>query len=111
MDFLGLKNLTIIKKVTDQVKEVDFKNIPLDDKETYELFKNANTNGVFQFESGGMKKFLSELKPDNINDLIAAVALYRPGPMDNIPHYIARKHKKEKIDYVNNDLKNILEDT
>lgn len=111
MDFLGLKNLTIIKKVTDQVKEVDFKNIPLDDKETYELFKNANTDGVFQFESGGMKKFLSELRPDNINDLIAAVALYRPGPMNNIPHYIARKHKKEKIDYVNNDLRSILEDT
>ncbi len=111
MDFLGLKNLSIIDKVTRRIGDVKFNEIPLDDKKTYELFKEGNVNGIFQFESQGMRSFVSELKPNNINDLIAAVALFRPGPIDNIPHYVARKHGKEKITYVNDDLKEILEPT
>ena len=110
MDFLGLKNLTVISNVLDKV-DIKFNDIPLDDKKTFELFINDNVDGVFQFESKGMRNFVRELKPDNIDDLIAAVALFRPGPMENIPHYVARKHKKEKITYIHPDLEDILKDT
>lgn len=110
MDFLGLKNLTIIDKVIKNTN-IKFSDIPLDDKKTYELFANGNLDGVFQFESQGMKKFIMELKPSNISDLIDAVALFRPGPMENIDTYVKRRHKKEKITYINEDLKDILSST
>ena len=110
MDFLGLKNLSIVDKILSKVN-IKFNEIPLDDKKTFELFSSGNLDGVFQFESSGMKKFITELKPDNLGDLIAAVALFRPGPMDNIPSYIARKHNKEKVTYIHDDLKDILSST
>lgn len=110
MDFLGIKNLTVVDKITKEAN-INFNDIPLDDKKTYELFSNGDLDGVFQFESNGMKKFIEELKPTKIDDLISAIALYRPGPMENIPLYIARKNKKEKVSYINDDLKDILKDT
>lgn len=111
MDFLGLKNLTVIDNIINAVGNIDFNNILLDDAKTYELFSNADVDGIFQFESPGMRKFVGELKPETIDDLISAVALYRPGPMDNIPSFIARRHGKEKITYIHDDLKEILEPT
>lgn len=110
MDFLGLKNLTIIDRVIKKAN-IKFSDIPLDDKSTYDLFKNGNLDGVFQFESQGMKKFISNLKPENINDLVAAVALFRPGPMENIDTYVKRRHNLQKISYINEDLKDILSST
>jgi len=104
MDFLGLKTLSIIRDAVKNVKEskgvdVDPHSIPFDDPATYELFSQGKTTGIFQFESDGMKKYLRELKPNKIEDLIAMNALYRPGPMDYIPSFIARKHGREKISY------------
>lgn len=110
MDFLGLKNLTIVSKILNKIG-LKFSDISLDDKKTYKLFADGNLSSVFQFESTGMRNFIRELKPDNINDLIAAVSLFRPGPIDNIPHYIARKYNKEKITYINKDLEEILKPT
>ena len=110
MDFLGLKNLTIIDKVLNKLN-IKFNDIPLDDRKTFELFEKGNLEGIFQFESNGMKKFIIDLKPNNIDDLIAAVALFRPGPIDNIPSFINRKYGKEKIDYINDDIQNILKET
>ena len=97
MDFLGLKTLSIIKDAVENVRRVqginlDIDNIPLDDRKTYQLFCKGETTGIFQFESAGMKKYLRALKPNRLEDLIAMNALYRPGPMDNIPSFIARKH-------------------
>lgn len=111
MDFLGLKNLTVISNVMEKVDDIKFNDIPLNDKKTFELFCNDNVDGIFQFESKGMRNFVQELKPNSIDDLIAAIALFRPGPMSNIPHYVARKHGKEKITYVHDDLKDILKET
>ncbi len=116
MDFLGISNLTIIDEIIKNIKRnenlnITMTNIPLDDKKTLEIFYNADTDGIFQFESNGMKNFLKKLKPTNLNDLIAAIALFRPGPMDNIDSYIKRKEKKEKIDYLDPSLKPILEPT
>lgn len=116
MDFLGLSNLTLIDSVIKEIREkeklnITFSRIPLDDKKTYEIFKTANTDGIFQFESPGMRSFLKKLQPNNIEDLIAAIALYRPGPMDNIDTYIKRKEGKEQIDYIHKDLENILKPT
>jgi DNA polymerase-3 subunit alpha len=104
MDFLGLKTLTIIKKALQYIKEVhnvevDIENVDLKDKKTFELLSKGMTDGVFQFESAGMKKYLSKLKPNQFEDLIAMVALYRPGPMQFIDTYINRKHGKEDIVY------------
>lgn len=104
MDFLGLKTLSIIKDAIRIVKErkgieIIQDDIPLDDAKTFELFQKGLTNGIFQFESPGMKKHLRNLKPDKFEDIIAMNALYRPGPMEYIPNYIARKHGKEKIEY------------
>lgn len=110
MDFLGLKNLSVIDKIVSKVN-IKFNDIPLDDKKTFDLFSRGDVDGVFQFESAGMRKFVSELKPEKIDDLVAAVALYRPGPMENIPSYVARRHGKEKVTYINDDLKGILEPT
>lgn len=111
MDFLGLKNLSVIDKIISKTGSIKFNEIPLDDKETFDLFSRGDVDGIFQFESAGMRKFVSELKPASIDDLIAAIALYRPGPMENIPLYVARRHGKEKVTYIHEDLKDILEPT
>lgn len=104
MDFLGLKTLSIIREALRNIKlstgkDLDIDSIPLDDEKTYELFQQGNTHAVFQFESVGMQKSLKQLKPSVFEDLIAMVALYRPGPMDNIPSFIRRKHGEEPIEY------------
>ena len=104
MDFLGLKTLSIIREALRNIKlstgqDLDINHIPLDDEETYKLFQEGNTHAVFQFESPGMQKSLKQLKPSVFEDLIAMVALYRPGPMDNIPSFIKRKHGLEEIKY------------
>lgn len=116
MDFLGLKTLTVIQNTLDQIKkltgqEIDLTNIPLDDKKTFELFQQARTTSVFQLESNGMKKYLKDLKPTKFEDIIAMIALYRPGPMEFIPDFIARKHGLKEIKYLHPKLKPILENT
>ena len=115
-DFLGLSNLTAIANTIKQVKytqdiDIDIDEIPLDDKDTFKLFQAGNTTGVFQFESDGMKKYLRDLKPTEIEDLIFMNAAYRPGPMMYIPSYIERKHGREKTTYLHESLKPILETT
>jgi DNA polymerase-3 subunit alpha len=116
MDFLGLKNLTILQNTLRIVKktkgvEINIDDIPIDDKKAYELLQKAQTTGVFQLESSGMKRYLKLLKPNNLEDIIAMVALYRPGPMDWIPDFIARKHGEREIKYLHPLLKPILEKT
>lgn len=116
MDFLGLINLSIIQDTVAMVKknrqiEVDMSHIPLDDKETFALLSKGLTTTVFQFESPGMQKYLRELKPNRIADLIAMNALYRPGPIDQIPHFIARKNGNEEIDCYHPDLEQVLGET
>ena len=118
MDFLGLKTLSIIKDAIHNIvkrhgeeKRIDIDDIPLEDEKTYELFQRGDMIGIFQFESDGMRKFLKELKPTNIEDLIAMNALYRPGPMDNIPSFIRRKHGEEPIEYPHEWLADILKPT
>jgi len=116
MDFLGLKTLTILKEAIALIKktrniEIDIDKIPIDDKKTYELFQRGEMIGIFQFESPGMQAYLKELKPTNIEDLIAMNALYRPGPMDDIPAYILRKNGKEKPYYFDPLAENILKPT
>jgi len=116
MDFLGLKNLTIIESALKIIKntrglDIDIDKIPLDDKITYKLFQDGETTGVFQFESSGMKRYLRELKPTIFEDIIAMVALYRPGPMEWIPDYIAGKHQTKKVAYLHPKLAPILEKT
>lgn len=115
-DFLGLKTLTTIKRAVDLVKadhgiELDMSTVSLDDKETYALLQRGDTAGVFQFESAGMKDVHKQIKPDRFEDLIAIVSLYRPGPMDNIPSYIRRKHGEEEITYLHPKLEPILKST
>lgn len=116
MDFLGLKNLTIITNIINDIKiltneEIVFSKIPLDDKETLKIFEEANTSGIFQFESVGMRNFLRQLKPNKFEDIFAAIALFRPGAAINIDSYIRRKHGEEKITYLDDCLKPILLDT
>lgn len=116
IDFLGLSNLTIINnalKIIKRVhkKDIDINSIPLDDPKTYELFQNGDTTGVFQFESAGMKRYLKELRPTEFNDLIAMNALYRPGPMQWIGDFIARKQDSSKIEYLHEKTKPALENT
>ncbi len=116
MDFLALRNLTIIQNVLELIqietgKVINLAEIPLDDKETLDIFKRVDTEGVFQFESSGMKNFISKLKPDNFSDLVAAVALFRPGPMQNIDTFIKRKEGKEQVIYPDSSLEDILKDT
>ncbi len=116
MDFLGLKNLTIIQNTLRIVRkthglDLDIDKIPLDDAKTYELFQKGETTGVFQFESSGMKRYLKLLKPTGIEDIIAMGALYRPGPMDWIPDFIAGKHGAKKINYLHPKLEPILNKT
>ena len=116
MDFLGLKTLSILNTAVKNVKlttgkKIDLDNLKLDDTKTYELFQSGYTNGTFQFESYGMQKHLKSLKPDRFEDLIAMNALYRPGPMEYIPNYIARKHGKEKIVYDLPEMEEFLSET
>ena len=116
MDFLGLKNLTIIDNILNDIKEttgevIDFSKIPLDDTETLKIFETANTSGIFQFESTGMKNFLRRLKPNSFEDIFAAIALFRPGPAVNIDTYIRRKHNEEKVTYIDKSLEQISSNT
>ncbi|MDR0871053.1 MAG: DNA polymerase III subunit alpha [Planctomycetaceae bacterium] len=116
MDFLGLKNLGGLANAIELIKEttgeeIDVYNLPDDDPKVFELFQRGETKGVFQFESGGMREWMIRLKPDNLRDLIALNALYRPGPMDNIPKYIAVKHGKEKAVYAHSILEDVLKET
>jgi len=116
MDFLGLRTLTIIKDAIELIKNnhqihIVPDEIPLDDEKTLELFQRGDTNGVFQFESDGMKKVLRDLKPTRLEDLIAVNALYRPGPMEYISNFVNRKHGREKITYDIEGMSEFLEDT
>ena len=116
MDFLGLKTLSILKEAVENVKlntghEVDLDTIPIDDPKTYELYQQGRTIGTFQFESSGMQKYLRELHPTVFEDLIAMNALYRPGPMDYIPSFIARKNGREAITYDIPCMEKYLKDT
>ncbi|MDR2585830.1 MAG: DNA polymerase III subunit alpha [Prevotellaceae bacterium] len=116
MDFLGLRTLSILREAVDNVKrvrevEVNLDALALDDNKTFELFSRGDTVGVFQFESDGMRKWLSELKPSHFEDLIAMNALYRPGPMDKIPDFIDRKFKRKVIEYDLPDMEEDLAET
>lgn len=115
MDFLGLRTLTVIHHTLEMLKrrgiEIDLENLPPDDEQTFEIFSEGNTVGIFQFESTGMKEYLRKLKPNRIEDLIAMNALFRPGPMKNIDTYIDRKYGREKIEYLHPKLEPILKET
>jgi DNA polymerase III subunit alpha len=116
MDFLGLRNLTIIENTLETIEKIhkqkiDIETLPLDDKKTFKLLQNGETTGVFQFESAGMKRYLKQLKSTNMEDIIAMVALYRPGPMELIPQYISNKHGETKASYLHPKLESILGST
>ena len=116
MDFLALRNLTIIQNVLELIEKekgikINLSEIPLNDKDTIEVFNSVDTEGIFQYESSGMKNFMAKLKPETFSDLYAAVALFRPGPMENIDSFIRRKNGKEKVDYIVSDLEPILNST
>lgn len=116
MDFLGLKTLTIIRDALTLIEQnhgvkIDIDEIPLDDKKTYELYQRGETNGTFQFESAGMQKYLRDLKPDKFDDLIAMNALYRPGPLEYIPDFIARKHGRQAVSYDLPEMEEYLRET
>jgi len=116
-DFLGLSNLTILRQAVDLIAQqrggarIDLETIPLDDAKTFELLASGETTGVFQLESPGMRRYVRELRPTSVHDLAAMVALYRPGPMDNIPAYIRRKHGQEPVTYLHPLLEPYLEKT
>jgi len=115
-DFLGLSNLTILRQAVDLVKqeraiEIDLDTIPLDDARTFELLASGETTGIFQLESAGMRRYIRDLRPTSVLDLAAMVALYRPGPMENIPAYIRRKHGQEKVTYLHPLLEPYLKKT
>lgn len=116
MDFLGLRNLSLIESILASIhrkasRKIDIRSIPLNDEKTFELLAKGETTGVFQLESEGMRKVLSRLKPSRFEDIVAVNALYRPGPMENIPLFIDRKHGRHKVEYPHPDLKPILENT
>ena len=116
MDFLGIKNLTIIDNIIKNIKEmynedIDFSKIPLDDKDTLHMFEEANTSGIFQFESTGMRNFLRRLRPNTFEDIFAAIALFRPGAAINIDSYIKRRHNEEKVTYLDPSLEKITKNT
>lgn len=116
MDFLGLRNLSLVEKVLKSInysreKPLHLEAIPIHDEKTFDMLRQGRTNGVFQLESQGMKRVLKELRPTSFEDIVAVNALYRPGPMDFIPNYIARKHHKEEVSYPHRDLQPILEKT
>lgn len=115
-DFLGLKTLTVIQKAVEIIKqvhgqEIEILKIPLDDKKTYDMISSGNSTGVFQLESSGMRDTLRKMRPNRFEDIIALVALYRPGPMDNIPKYIDVKEGREEADYLHPKLRPMLEET
>jgi DNA polymerase-3 subunit alpha len=114
-DFLGLKTLTVLARALDLLKargvDLDLSNLPLDDRPTFDLLTRADTVGVFQVEGAGVRDMLKKLKPDRFEDIIAVVSLYRPGPMENIPRYIAVKHGQEQPDYLHPALEGILKET
>ena len=114
-DFLGLKTLTVLDKSVELLKEreieLDLAQVPLDDEKTFKMLCKGDAAGVFQLESSGMRDVLKKLRPDRFEDIIAVVALYRPGPMDNIPSYIRRKHGEEPIDYLHPLLEDVLKET
>ena len=110
MDFLGLSNLTYIHNILDEVN-INFDDIPLNDSEALKIFYDVNTTGIFQFESSGMCNFLSKLKPNSFDDIVSSIALYRPGPMDNIDTFVNRKKGIEKISYIVPELEPILKST
>ncbi|HEY4889518.1 MAG TPA: DNA polymerase III subunit alpha [Candidatus Dormibacteraeota bacterium] len=116
IDFLGLQNLDIIATCMRLIKEhrgieIDLEHVPFDDAKTYELIANGDTHGVFQFEGAGMRRMLLDMRPQNFEDVSAAVALFRPGPMVNIPAFVARKQGREPIEYMHERLEPILRDT
>lgn len=116
MDFLGLRNLTLIESILDLIyratkKKVVIKDIPLDDNNVFQLLSSGETTGIFQLESDGIRNVLKQLQPTEFEDIVAVNALYRPGPMENIPLYIKRKHGREQVDYYHHDLRDILEST
>ena len=116
MDFLGLRNLTVIQDTEREIKrtrgiDIDFSEIPNDDKNVYNMIAQGKTDGVFQLEKNGMKQFMKELKPERIDDLIAGISLYRPGPMEFIPKYVKCKNGGEEITYTHKALEPILKDT
>lgn len=116
MDFLGLRNLTIIDEIVHHINEtqdtkLEIMKIPLDDKKTYDLIRDVDTIGVFQLESEGMKNLIRKIKPTCFEDIVATIALYRPGPMENIPEYLERRSHPEKVDYIHPSLKPILINT
>src|SRR5581483_7871286 len=111
MDFLGLRNLDVIDKACRLLGNLDISKIPLDDKKTYEMLARGDSTGVFQFESSGMREALRQVKPTVFDDLVALGALYRPGPMQYIPSFAARKNGKERISYLDKRLEPILGNT
>lgn len=116
MDFLGLSNLSALTQTVANIKrtrniDIDVRNLPLDDTRTYEMLGRGDTTGVFQLESAGMRRYIRELRPQNVRELAAMVALYRPGPMDHIPTYINRKHGRDPIEYPHPWLEPILKET
>ncbi len=116
IDFLGLKNLTIIENTLEILRkargiDIDMNNIPLDDKKAFKIFQKAETTGVFQLESSGMKRYLKQLEPSELEDIIVMVSLYRPGPMEFIPDYIDAKHGRRKVKYLDPRMKPVLEKT
>ena len=115
MDFLALKNLSLIDNIITDINEkeeiINFSKIPLDDKDTYKMFEEGNTCGIFQFESTGMRNFLKQLKPNSLDDIIAAIALFRPGASSSIDEYVKRKHKEKEIEYLDDSLIDITKNT
>ena len=116
MDFLGIDNLTLISNVIEEIRDkekinITFERIPNNDKKALDIFYNVDTDGIFQFESTGMKRFLEKLKIKSFDDIVLALALYRPGPMDNIDTFIRRREKREEITYIHPDLEPILKST
>lgn len=116
MDFLGLRNLTLIESIKNQIERqenvhINFSDISYEDQKTFELLSAGDTTGIFQLESQGMRQVLRRLKPSSLEDIVAVNALYRPGPMENIPLFIDRKHGRVKVSYPHPDLYDILKDT
>lgn len=116
MDFLGLRNLTIIDEIVNQIRKesdsnFDIMHIPLDNKASYQLLCDVDTVGVFQLESEGIKNLIRRMQPKEFEDIVATVALYRPGPMENIPEYLKRREHPETIDYIHPSLQSILQNT
>ncbi|MBC3086364.1 DNA polymerase III subunit alpha [Staphylococcus capitis] len=116
IDFLGLRNLSIIHQIVNQVKkdldvDIDVEAIPFDDKNVFKLLSQGDTTGIFQLESEGVRSVLKRLQPEHFEDIVAVTSLYRPGPMEEIPTYITRRHDPSKVEYLHNDLESILKST